>query len=89
MRLEVKERGSKEYYNEFLYVVSRHKKFKKNPRRKSYQFTKYLVFYNIFTFFVLLLNFYFYLDTKKTIFIFIDDSNRIFVCLQEKNKIAS
>ena len=82
MRLEVKERGSKEYYDEFLYVVSRHKKFKKNPRRKAYQFTKYLVFYNIFTFFVLLLNFYFYIDTKKTIFIFMTGALTLALMIQ-------
>lgn len=82
MRLEVKERGSKEYYDEFLYVVSKYKKFKKNPRRKAYQFTKYLIVYNIFVLFVLLLNFYFYLDTEKTIFMFMTGALTVSLMIQ-------
>ena len=82
MRLEVKERGTKEYYDEFLYVVSKYKNFKKNPRRKAYQFTKYLFFYNIFVFFTLLLNFYFYLDNKDLIFIFMTGALTVTLLIQ-------
>lgn len=70
MRLEIKERGTKEYYDEFLYAVSRYRKFKKDPRIKTHQFTKYLIVCNIFVLFALLLNAYFYFDTNKTIFAF-------------------
>ncbi len=45
MKIEVKTRGSKEFYNEMLYVVTYFKKFIKNPKRKAWQYTKYLYLY--------------------------------------------
>ena len=47
MKFEVKERGSKEFYDEMLYVITYYKKFIKNPKRKAWQYTKYLVLYMI------------------------------------------
>ena len=47
MRFEVKERGSKEFYDEMLYVITYYKKFIKNPKRKAWQYTKYLILYMI------------------------------------------
>ena len=82
MRLEVKERGTKEYYDEFLYVVSKYKEFKKNPRRKAYQFTKYLILCNIFVLFALLINFYFYFDTKDLVFIFMTGALTVALIIQ-------
>ncbi len=82
MRLEVSEVGKKEYYDEFLYVVSQYKSFKKNPRRKAYQFTKHLMFYIIFTFIVLLLNFSGYLDTKEWIFAFMTGALTLALAIQ-------
>ena len=70
MRLEIKEQGSREYYNEFLYVVAKYRKLKKNPRRRVYNFTKYLIIYNIITFLMVLISLYFYLSTNDTIYMF-------------------
>jgi len=72
MRLEIKETGTKEYYDEFLYVVSKHKKFKKNPRRKAYQFTKFLLVYNIICFLSIIIFVLFYLDSEDPFYLFLD-----------------
>ncbi len=45
MKFEVKKRGTKEFYDEMLYVISYYKKFIKKPKRKAYQYTKYLLMY--------------------------------------------
>lgn len=42
MRIEVKERGTKEFYDEMLYVITYCKKFIKKPGKKAWQYTKYL-----------------------------------------------
>ena len=43
MKFEVKERDSKEFYDEMLYVITYYKKFIKKPKRKAWQYTKYLI----------------------------------------------
>ena len=35
MKIEVKERGSKKFYDEFLYIVSNYQKIIRNPHRKN------------------------------------------------------
>ena len=47
MKIEVKTRGTKEFYDEMLFVVTYCKKFIKNPKRKAYQYTHYLYLYII------------------------------------------
>jgi Ca2+/Na+ antiporter len=42
MKIEVKERGSKEFYDEMLYVITYCKKFIKNPKQKAWKYTSYL-----------------------------------------------
>ena len=42
MKIEVKKRGSKEFYDEMLYVITYYKKFIKNPRKKAWRYTNYL-----------------------------------------------
>ncbi len=42
MKIEVKERGSKEFYDEMLYVITYHKKFEKNPKHKAWKYSSYL-----------------------------------------------
>ena len=71
MRIEVKEVGKKEYYDEFLYIFSKYKKFKKNPRRKAYQFTKYLLVYNIICFLTMLIFVLFYIYYNDPFFLFL------------------
>ncbi len=45
MRIEVKTRGTKEFYDEMLYVITYCKKFLKNPKKKAWQYTKFLYIY--------------------------------------------
>jgi len=71
MRLEVKESGQKEYYDEFLYIVSKYRDFKKNPRKRAYQFTKYLMFYNIVCFLAIVLFAFIYKTLNENLYIFL------------------
>ena len=43
MKIEIKERGSKQYYDEFLYIMFRYKDFKKRPFQKAYCLTNCLL----------------------------------------------
>ena len=70
MKLEVEERGKKEYYDEFLYVISMHKKIRDNPSKKVQRMTIYLKKYLCYVFFCLILFLLFYLKTKTLIYIF-------------------
>ena len=45
MKIEVKTRGVKEYYDEFLYMAYKYKSIKKNPKMKAHKLTSYLIFY--------------------------------------------
>ena len=71
MKIEVKESGKKEYYDEFLYVVNNYKRFKKNPHKKAYEFSKCLFLYEIFLIISILLFTLFYIQDKNLIFMFI------------------
>ena len=71
MRLEIKEISSREYYDEFLYIVFRHRKIRKSPRRKVYQFTKYIMTYMILSFCAVVLFNLFYVDSNEPFFLFL------------------
>ncbi len=60
MKIEVNTRGSREYYDEFLYIVPRYKKYQKNLKKKTHRLTYYLTAYEILAFIVGALNAYFY-----------------------------
>ena len=60
MKFEVNERGSRDYYDEFLYITSRYKKYQNNPKKKTYRLTRYLAVYEILALVVGALNGYFY-----------------------------
>ncbi len=47
MKIEVKTRGSKEFYDEMLYVITYWKKFVKNPKKKAWQYSKYLCLFMV------------------------------------------
>ena len=72
MRLEIKENAKKEYYDEFLYIVFRHRKIRRCPRKKACQLSKYLMCYNIICIISIILFVLFYIDTKRPIFLFLD-----------------
>jgi len=44
MRIEMLEKSTPKFYNEFLYVVNRCKKIKKNPRKRVWGLTEELAF---------------------------------------------
>ena len=48
MKIEVNERGSKNYYDEFFFIASYYRKFKKNPHKKAFKMTTFLIMYEIF-----------------------------------------
>ena len=48
MEFKIKNNGSKEFYDEFLYVVTQYKKIKNNPEKKAYRMTRYLIIYILF-----------------------------------------
>ena len=52
MKIEVNTRGSREYYDEFLYIVPRYKKYQKNLKKKTYRLTYYLTVYEVLAFIV-------------------------------------
>ena len=47
MKIEVKKRGSKEFYDEMLYVISYCKKFIKKPNQKAWRYTNYLYMFMV------------------------------------------
>ena len=47
MKLEINKAGSSEFYDEFLYVYSNYRKYKKNPYKKAHLLTKYLIYYDL------------------------------------------
>lgn len=71
MIIEVKEKGKKEYYDEFLYIANNYRKFIKNPNKKARQFTKTLFIYDICIILGILMFMMFYLQEYKVIYVFI------------------
>ena len=72
MRLEIKENASKEYYDEFLYIVFRHRKIRRCPRKKAYRLSKYLMCYNIICIIFIIFFILVYIKTKDPLFLFLD-----------------
>ena len=72
MKLVIKERGSKDYYNEFLYVAFNYKKILNNPNKKAKKITNSLLLYGLFIILSILLFIYFYkTDNSKLYLVFI------------------
>ena len=60
MKIEVNARGSREYYDEFLYIVPRYRQYQKHLRKKTHRLTHYLTVYEVLAFVVGALNAFFY-----------------------------
>ncbi|MCM1052789.1 MAG: hypothetical protein NC483_02260 [Ruminococcus sp.] len=71
MKIEVERRGTKNYYDEFLYVVSHTKKLKINPHKKVRKLTTSLKYYGLFVLLCIILFIIFYLYSYDVIFIFL------------------
>ena len=71
MKIEIKERGSREYYNEILYIASKYKKIIKNPKTKVNNFTKSKIIYSIIAVLVILAYIYLYYIYNDVLFIFL------------------
>ena len=71
MKIEVKERGSKNYYDEFLYIISNYRKFRKNPNKKVHRLTINLLVYDILLLFSIIILLLFYVVDKDHLFIFL------------------
>lgn len=71
MKIEVTERGSKDYYDEFLYVASKYSDFIKNPNRRVYRLTKYLYVLEALIVLFLILLMIFYHNFRDTIYLFL------------------
>lgn len=69
MKFEIKERGTKEYYDEVLYVAFRYMDFLKKPKRKVFKLTKFLLILTIITILFLTLSIYLYYISKDIFYI--------------------
>lgn len=69
MKFSIKERGSKEYYNEFLYVAFNYKMFLKNPHKKTHKLTNMLLYYGIMLLLFIGLFIYFYMDESNSFYL--------------------
>lgn len=69
MKIEIKERGSKKFYDEFLYIVSKYSKIKKNPKRKVRSLTFEIIMYIIFVSVAILLITSFYINDNSSIYL--------------------
>lgn len=70
MKLEIKERGSREFYDEFLYVVFHHKKVRKKPTKKVHSLFKEAIRYIVISLFLFLLTAYLYFSDSTGFFLF-------------------
>lgn len=43
MKIEVKERGTRSFYDEFLYIAFNYRSFRKRPHKRAYRLTSYLI----------------------------------------------
>lgn len=71
MKIEVKERGSRAFYDEFLYVASNYKKIKKNPEKRVYRLTYSLISYEFILLLCIGLITSFYLKENDILFMFL------------------
>ena len=79
MKIRIKERESKKFYDEVLFVTSYYYKILKNHKKRisrmTLEFMKYLLLIGVF----LLLTIYLYLDTKDNFYIFVMSVYGIFL----------
>ena len=69
MKIEIKERGSKDYYDEFLYIAFRYKDFLRKPKRKAYHVTKFLLLTMVFALISIIFSIIVYLNTNDILYI--------------------
>ncbi len=65
MKIEVNHPGSKEFYNEMLYVLSYLKRIKKNPKKKAHRIINFLAWYIVgcaFFVAIMVLAYYYFYD---------------------------
>ena len=67
MKIEVNKRGSREYYDEFMYIASRYRKFQQNPNTKTYRMTRFLAVYLCLALFAGTINLLFYFKNKESL----------------------
>lgn len=71
MKIEIKKRGDKSYYNELLYVCFKLDNIRKNPNQKVHQLTNYLLLCSLGILLGIIMFILFYLDDKKIVYIFL------------------
>ena len=71
MKIVIQERGSKFYYDEFLYIASYYKKIRKHPNKRVYPLTKYLIVYEIILILSMSLMGFFYWKIPNLFYIFL------------------
>ena len=69
MKIEIKTRGSRECYDEFMYILSNYKKFRNNPHSKIMKLSDFIRSYTIYCALAIVLMFVFYLIFKNTLFL--------------------
>ena len=67
MKIEINKRGSKEYYDEFLYIATKYRKYQQNPKTKTYRLTRFLAIYLCMALFAGALNLLFYFKNKESL----------------------
>ena len=65
MKIELNDKGSRDYYDEVLYVASYAARFIKNHNKKVYRLTKFFKFFILFIISYLIIVSIFYLMIKK------------------------
>lgn len=79
MKIEFKERGRKEYYEEMLYISYYFSKASKNPQKKVYLFTSYMWIHSLYMAVLLLVSLFFYFWMREVSFIFL--TGAVFILL--------
>ncbi len=64
MKLEIKEKPTKNFYNEILYVQTNYKKILKNPSKKVKKLTTSILLYLLTALVAILISLYFYMQDK-------------------------
>ena len=81
MKIDVKDRGKKEYYEEVLYIATKYNSIRKNPKKKVYRIIPYLICYDLFLILSIILITVFYLDTYDRLYIFLLGALFVFLFL--------
>lgn len=69
MKIKVKEHGSKEFYDEFLYITFKYRKIEKNPKKKVHKLTSHFYLLICYSLFLLALSLYFYFKYNDNFYI--------------------